>query len=260
VNALNDKMMLNPFFMMEKLQKFATSGLNPAIIRDKLQTMGLSDNTIAAMMRNSFRPDVFAQAPVLNDNQIGSLNKVDAAYARLGSKIKNAFGQFTAKHGLQIVTDMEKITTAVIKLAEALTNLADKFKLFGMISNFLTSVGDTANNISLLFGSDKDRQKLADKMKKNAAEHTQEMKDGNFFQKSWGIENDEPLMKKLVKPPTRPGLTDLAEDQWSSKTMNVNPTINVYHQGEADPNEVADKTGRDVGKVFRQLQPQMRWN
>lgn len=121
------------FYVMEQLQKFARSGVPEDLANSVIKSFGVSEGTIAAMRRNMFRPEVFSRAPTYSENEIKKLDQVNVAWSNLGQKIQMAFGQFTAKHGMQLVSDISKVADSVLKLTNALGTLADKLKIFQII-------------------------------------------------------------------------------------------------------------------------------
>lgn len=123
----------NPFLMLERLQQYALKEKNTGLRNEVLKSFGLSEATISGMARNAFNPGVFAKAPTYSDKELGSLDKSNIAWSNLGQKIEMAFGHFNAKHGQELVGEIDHIAMAVIKLSEALILLADKAKVFGLI-------------------------------------------------------------------------------------------------------------------------------
>jgi len=118
------------FYVMEQLQKFAQSGVPEDLANNVMKSFGLGEGTIAAMRRNVFRPEIFAKAPTYSAGETKQLDRVNVAWSNLGQKIQMAFGRFTARHGMQLVTDISKITDQVVKLTDAFMKLADKLKFF----------------------------------------------------------------------------------------------------------------------------------
>lgn len=120
------------FYVMEQLQKFAKT-VPPDVANAMIKSFGVSEGTIAAMRKNVFTPEMFKKAPTYSDKEVNQLSKVDVAWSNLGTKIQMAMGHFTSKHGLQLVSDISKLTNEVLKLVEAFTALAEKIKLFEKI-------------------------------------------------------------------------------------------------------------------------------
>lgn len=124
-----------PELLIQRLQEYAQLEQNAGLRNATLKTFGIGDDVIAAMTRNAFRPEVMAKAPTYSDSQIKALDQNNAAWSNLGNKIEMAFGKLNAQHGGQLVRDIDKITTAAIKLSEALLKTANDLKVFELISD-----------------------------------------------------------------------------------------------------------------------------
>lgn len=245
------------FYVLEQLQKFAKEvpeDVGNAMIR----SFGVSDNMIAAMRRNAFRPEVFKKAPVYSQGEINQLNKVDVAWANLGNKIKMAIGHLTSKHGLEIVNEISQITNQVLRLTDALVKLAEKLKIFQLIGKVFEGWGIILEHTNAGIDSwttDKDSYKSAREPGKGGT--AQWWKDafandaeniGNFLK---GVkESISPTDYSKIAPPSK-------QIPPSNKTqnINVNQNLNFQHDGKD-----AKKTGASVNKAvkdaYRQLSAQ----
>lgn len=116
--------------LIQRLQAYAQKETNTGLMRTNLKSFGLSDAMIAALSQNAFRPDVFKRAPTYSEKEIQSLAKADAAWKNLGTSIEMAFGRFNAKHGQELVADIDKIVKSVLKLAESFVQFSEKVGLF----------------------------------------------------------------------------------------------------------------------------------
>lgn len=156
------------YYVFEQITKLAQQ-VPPDIATALIKSFGVSENTIAAMMRGSFNPSILKTAPTFSDNQLGELNKVDVAWARLKTQVEMAFGSFTSKHGLQIVKDIAMITTEVAKLADTLMKLAEKYKIFEVIDE---TVKGLTMALRLLNGESVEEVTKSDKGKRKFGEGT----------------------------------------------------------------------------------------
>lgn len=111
------------------LQTEKNVGYRNQIMKD----FGISNAIGAGMIRNKFNAKDLAAAPTYSDKEIKSLDKANIAWSNLGNKIEMAVGHFNAKHGVQLVQDISRITDQVLRLVEAFTKLADKLKLFQLL-------------------------------------------------------------------------------------------------------------------------------
>lgn len=159
----------DPFYMIKAIQKGVQAiGSGPkgkAIAAYLAESLQVSPDMIAAMQKNSFREDIFKKAPIISDRQADQLNKVDIAWKNLGLNVNRAFAGFTAKHGGQLVDDVARITQAIIGLADALTTLAEKTKVFSLIgkgvsalATVVKSTGKIAEDVSSVSAPFNDQQ------------------------------------------------------------------------------------------------------
>lgn len=240
-------------YVMSQLQKFAQA-VPKDVGNAMLKSFGLSEGTIAAMRRNMFTQDTFKKAPTYSEGEVNQLNKVDVAWANLGQKIQMAMGHLTSKHGLQLVTDISKITSEIFKMLDAFARLAEKLKFFQGIAKIFEGWG-------LIFGGvasavDKvssNKGGVAEGFKKLWSENATSM--GEAFQGMMisikesleeGSEPQTPAAQKVV-PPMKP-------QSPSSKVqnINVNQNLNFQHDGKD-----SKKTGASVHKAVKDAYRQM---
>lgn len=134
----------SPELLMQRLQQYALKEKNVGLRNEVLKSFNISDAMIAAMSRNAFTPESLGKAPVYGDKEIESLNRSNIAWSNLGVKIEMAVGKFNSMHGGTLVRDIDKITTALIKLTGQLILLADKWKIFEALSKVMNFLGDAA--------------------------------------------------------------------------------------------------------------------
>lgn len=224
------------FYVLEQLQKFAKEvpeDVGNAMIR----SFGVSDNMIAAMRRNAFRPEVMKNAPVYGQGEINQLNKVDVAWSNLGNKIKMAFGHLTAKHGLSVVKDIAQLADQVMKLADAFVILAEKLKVvegIGKVFEGWTMIFKGLTDIASGKVSMKDIKEGAGDFMKGVYETAKESINGPGY---------------TIAPPKQ------APAENKTQNINVNQNLNFQHDGKD-----AKKTGASVNKAvkdaYRQLSAQ----
>lgn len=229
----------DPFYVMTQAQKFLQSDVPARFKATMARSLGLSDGTMAAMMRGAFSPDMLNKAPVLSDNQIGQLNKVDVAWKNLGLQVERAFDKFTSKHGLQIASDIGKITVEVFKLVDGLTRIAEKLKVFegvgmvfegwGKLLKITEGQVDNINEKGLLKGTVDNAKNSLTTVAEIAKGAFLTVKDGNKY----AVPN--------VKSPGGKG---------NSQTNNINQTFVLK---DKDPREVGKHAGSEVKKTFQKL-------
>ncbi len=228
------------FYVMEQLQKFANSGVPEDLSNNVMKSFGLGEGTIAAMRRNVFTPDTFKQAPTYSEGQMKQLDKVNVAWSNLGQKIEMAFGKFTSKHGMQMVSDISKITTEVIKMAEAFMRLAEKLKFFqgiakvfegwGLIFNGIT---DTVNNVGGNKGGVMEGLKsLGKDMLAGAKDATR----GAYL---------------TYQESSQPSMTSTGKTTNNNQSVTVNQNLNFQHDGK-DAQKTSQSVKDAVQKAYRQ--------
>lgn len=286
VGLAKDKMR-DTFYVMQKLQQFAQS-VPQDVGNNMLKSFGISENTIAAMRRNAFTPDVMAKAPTYSDREIGQLNKVDVAWSNLGNKIQMAFGHLTSKHGMELVGDITKMTAQVIKLADALLILSERVKVFKYISEFVGGTADALKEITgfvegkrNFFGEEKDEKGVTKKKHAEGGffnrlfteQHfedfiTDGLKDakaqeqhGVAAQLQRKIGDIKPIWQNVTAPKANldhrqavtPRLTPVS--QGATQNIEVTQTLNFQHEGK-DAKKLGDSTSKAVKETYRQMQAQ----
>lgn len=222
-------------YVLKQLQQFSQQ-VAPDIGNQVLKGFGVGEGMTAAFRRNAFRPEMLAKAPTYSEGQIKQLDKVNAAWANLETKVKMAFGEFTAKNGLKIVSDLSKITTEVIKLANSLTILADKLRIFELI-------GKVFGGWDLIFKQLNQNVDTLNSMGSYKSGTTGEsgvlswMKDATI--------NDLNTIKNMFSDSyVAPRYPAPATNKTNNTTINQN--LNFQHDGRD-----AQKTGESVHKAVR---------
>jgi len=196
------------------------------------------------MRRNAFRPEVFAKAPTYSDKDINQLDRVNVAWGNLGNKIQMAFGKFTSRHGMELVKDIDRITTGLIKLAEVLTVIGEKLGIFKLpamaiegwtkIFESVKDIGDGKTTKSDLWGGLKEFLKYDMSGKAN---------EGMFRDKEW----EDQFQKRMGGKPS--GGTQKTEN------TTFNQTLNFQHDGR-DAKRTSESVGKSVKDAYRQIQAQ----
>lgn len=234
------------FYVLEQLQK-AAQALPKDVGNNVLKSFNLSEGTIAAMRLGKFNAKTFAQAPKYGENEIESLNKSNIAWSNLGNKIEMAFGHFNAKHGQQLVNDLSRLVTEVMKFADALTILADKLKIFEVVGEVFDGL---TKSMRLLNGETVDQIQKSDKKKHHFGDGTWWMNAINSAEDKFFEVNDRKL---LPQGTWKPGMGTI--------TPSENTTINqnIVHHGDAkDTKAVKDVHRQGVNNAYRQRHAQRK--
>ncbi len=250
--GFDEKKARDTFYVMKKLQEFAKSA-PPDISSNLMKSFGLNEGVISAMQRNMFRDDIFKNAPKYSQAQIVQLDKVNSAWANLGQKIEMAMGKFTAKHGMQLISDLEKITPQVLKLVEALVTLADKTKVFQLIGKAFEGWGLILEGINKqLTDINKDSSGPATALAKKAFTVTDADRDLFNMVKNMVTPNDieESVSNKNLATPVVKGIQPPVQN----KEINVTQTLQFQHDGK-DHKKTGDSVKKAIKETFWQMSP-----
>lgn len=264
-----------PQLLIQKLQEYAKKESNIGLRNETLKSFGLGENMISALSRNAFRPEVLQKAPTYSDKEVGQLDKANIAWSNLGNKVQMAVGHFNAMHGGQLVSDISKIVTQVIKLVEAFAKLSDKLHLFEMIGkafqgwvNILGGVNTAVDKISGAISSPNERKKLA-------ADTVQGGRDIAGYLGSLGKDLADSILPKKNEPigpsvapkilgalgnpaVSRQAITpSLSVQKSSGNTQNnsVNINNNFQHPG-TDHKKTGSSMKQAVEQAYRQMSAQ----
>ncbi len=128
-------------FLMGKLREYSKTEKNPALRNYTMESFGLGPNAVGAMATSNMDLSKIDKRHIRSEGQINSLAKVSEGFTDIEVKIKDAFANFTAKHGNEIVQGLDLITTKVIKLVESFTVLAEKLKVFQVLGTVFEGWG-----------------------------------------------------------------------------------------------------------------------
>lgn len=230
-------------YTMNQLQKFAQiAKASPDIVRKALKDFGLSENVISGMLREVFNQKNFAAAPIYSDKEINKLDKTRAAWTNLGQKIEMAIGHLNAKHGLQLVKDIDKITTAVLKLADSLIRVAEKFKVFDAAEEMFKGL-----NAILELMNGKSVEDVSKDMSKN--------KKRQFGQGTWWMNAIDSVQDAMLAPNTGPSAAARGKfatpGPQNSAPATVTQHLHFQHPG-TDHKKTADSTHHAIKKAWKQ--------
>lgn len=261
------------FYVMEKLQEFAQK--YPSDIGNSvLKSFNVGEGVIAGMRRNVFNSKALTGAPTYGAGETGQLAQVDVAWARLGAKIEMAMGHFTAKHGMEMIRDLDGVTKSVIHLGDAFVTLAEKVGFFEKLGMFAEGIANSMKLVSEVI------DKIAGK----------DSKKGDILYNAPGTEaipgfKDSPgykFLKEMFSSPEDTGATYLnsrkfgpslthsdgpqfAQDRFlapavpgQSSKQGANVTVNqtIHNVDAKDRKQVEDINRRGASEVLRQLSAQ----
>lgn len=282
INKLNDT-----YYVLEKIQKFAQNKEVPRPFANYfMQQAHLSDNMIQFLRTSKIGSPGKVDSSLINtDAQVKQLAKVSVAWDMLGLKMQRAWDKLTAKHGIQVVSDLSKITDQIVKMVSALSTLAEKlkiFKLLGMVfegwSDIFQLMNETIDNVintvDQLSGNSKEPQVkekpvLSDEMvmpdlfsliKPLASMVLQNNVAPNEKPKS--ASNPPMQMGATFSKPSETAVPNVSNAHSTTNSTQINQTITHYGNAE-DTKAVKDlhgMAGREASRILRTSPAPMRAN
>lgn len=108
------------FYVLDKLRDYAQKTRNtPDVANSILGSFGLSDKSIQALRTSTVDLNKISPSRLYSTKDIAALNGMSIAWSNLGDKIQKAIGHLNVQFGPQLVRDITKFTTEVVKLATA---------------------------------------------------------------------------------------------------------------------------------------------
>lgn len=147
-----DDFMKNPELLLQRLQRYAQIEKRVGVRNEVLKSFGLSDNMIAGVSREAFRPEVMRKAPSYSDRELSALNQANIQWSNLATKIQMAVGHFNAMHGGALVRDISTLTTSVLALANAFIKFANSIKFFETLSQSVDGIASILNTLNVVLG------------------------------------------------------------------------------------------------------------
>lgn len=261
------KFQLDPRLLIQKLQQYVGLESNKGLRNWVLKSFGLGDDMISGLDRKAFRSEILAKAPTYGKGEAEQLDKANIAWSNLGNQIEMAMGHFNAKHGLQLVTDIGKITDSVLGLAEALVTVSEKFGVFETVSGSLTGVANSLKLVNEIMDKirggkeSKPGDLLYTAPGQEAVPGVANSPAGQFFKTlTSGFGTPEAPKKPYTGPlpagdkPYLPPPPAQTAPQTTKQDINVNQTLNFQHDGK-DAKQLGDsvsKANRETFSMFNQ--------
>lgn len=145
--GLDDRRLRDTFYMMEKLQEFSQK-VPQDVGKAMVASFGITEKTFSAMRQNAFRPDVMSKATVLSERQAKNLQRVNAIWMDLNSKIQLSAAKFFAKHGAGIAGDVSKLADKFLLLADAMVRLGEYLKVFEALGRAMEGIAMISDMIT----------------------------------------------------------------------------------------------------------------
>lgn len=219
----------HPELLIQKLQEYAQKEQNAGLRNANLKSFGLGDNVTAGLARNAFTPGVLNKAPTYSDREIGQLDKANIAWSNLGNSIEMAIGHFNAKHGVQLVQDITKITAAVVHLVEALDKVAEKYGIFEKFGKVLNLTAEALESKPGTLLGETHYEKKAWNWAKDKAKNAVSSVEGLFA-------------------PSAPHTTG---NSGSTQNVDINQTV-IFQNPDHAPKKTADSLKKAAGDYVKQ--------
>ena len=239
------------FYVMQKLTEFAQKA--PAnLSRNLLGQLGVSDNIIAGMRKGAFDAQKIASAPALTNGQVSNLNDINAAWERFDDRIKKAMGRFNAKYGKDMIRMMEGLINPTMRLAGALTKLADQMGVFKYLGDFFTGSADFLEGKTAYqqLSTGEKWQSFFENLKHNF------QSPGNKNDRYW-FDSSDFLARKLKreKALSAPPVNSKVDN----KSVTVNQTMNFQTDGR-NAQEVGGATRKAISDAYKATNGRQRGN
>lgn len=123
------------FYVIDKLQQFAKVA-PPDVAQWVTKSFGVTEGMLIAMKRGAFTQERLGEASkfTFSNKEDEALARGQREFTKLGLIVEKAFGDLTAKHGVQIIHQLTEMTAQVVKFTDALVTLANNLKIFKAIT------------------------------------------------------------------------------------------------------------------------------
>jgi len=141
----------NVDMLTQHMRRFAETatkrGMEPGMIRKVLEGITSDEDMIASMMNGGLTTKKLdATMPLtISDAYINKIKSGAEAWAKMHIEMENAMAKFNAIDGAKLANDLTPLIEAVLKLTLALVDLADKAKVFVLISHSIEGLAKILN-------------------------------------------------------------------------------------------------------------------
>jgi hypothetical protein len=145
----------DPFYMADVIGRgmraFATMGPKGKNMANELAaTMGVSQGFMRGSYMGIFNPKTFAEAPIRSRTTVDALMGANSAINVAKYKMGMLFDNFTIKHGKELADNLLKISTSLVKLLDALDDLARATGAFQLLIGFINMITDSLKGLGLI--------------------------------------------------------------------------------------------------------------
>lgn len=244
---LDTSKMRDSFYMLQKFQEFAKSGVSPDILRNISNALGISDNVLAGLKRSSVDWQKLTGVG-FSQKQIDSLDHINAEWFKLWNTLKLFSGGLVAEKGGSAVVTLEKSLMGGIGTIRALRKEFSAFQK--QLPEVATAVEVFAAALALYFAPITATVAglifIMSKWEGNKGKVIPKPGEPGFYE-AMGIPKPTP---NLFAPPMGPSL-DLKNNPAQGAQTTVNSEVNIYADPD-NPREHADIVQRHVERAFYQ--------
>jgi len=235
------------FYILERIQK-ALPKLPPDLSKQLIQSFGVNEGMLSALHQNVFTPNILNRAPVLSDRQLENMRKVHVGFSNVFAQAQTGMDKLVAKHGPQIVADLQKITPQVLALVESLLKLSESLKVFDAIklafegwTEILSYLKEISDSIGGKHDMEGPKQTQATKARQMGV-----LQDSKWFEEQ-AARASENMHLNMVHPVLKnPGRAE------NPPVVNNNANVVVNNHGVKDAQEGAHHFKKAVQDVGRQ--------
>lgn len=122
-------------YALRQFMEFAKKETDIDMRNQILKANGFSENSIAALVKGNFSPEMLSQAPIVSEKSADALAKIESRFKNIGTSVSMLATKLTLEHGNGFLTGIEKIWEAVKGLIGALDEMGKKLGIFELIQN-----------------------------------------------------------------------------------------------------------------------------
>lgn len=144
-----NRAMKDPLYVLERLQTLAKDSSIPTGVLTKIfQSFGVGEGTNVALRKGAFNDANFGRAPILSDNTLSQLQRVQAEWTNFEQHVTNIFAHLAASHGGAFIKELDQIAVSFGHVVVNLDNIAQKIGLFTTLAHALEGIANTMELIS----------------------------------------------------------------------------------------------------------------
>lgn len=231
------------FYVFDKVVQYLKTSKDAVDIQNEVaKSFGLSTNMIAAARRGLLDQNVRSKAPLYTDTEAKALDNVARGWTNLYKQWEMGIGRINVRNGPELIRDLSNISTAILKLIDALVMLTEKlkvFKLLGFISQAAATTVKELGDLTSALTPGKKSEKAASQVWQEATPL------GALFKMlKGGITANAGALGASIG--VKAGIPD-------QKTVSNNLNVNIQNQGVEGADEIAEHFNSAMNFAMRQF-------